>query len=178
AEDTGIDWRLLAAVGYQESHWNPNAVSPTGVRGIMMLTQRTAGMLDINDREDPRQSIVGGAIYLRMLHDRIPDRIPEPDRTWMALAAYNIGWGHLEDARVIAEIRGLDPDHWEDVRSSLPLLTQRQWYSRVRRGYARGWETRSFVDNIRNYYDILLWLTNGEEPDPEPATPALQASLP
>ena len=168
AADTGIDWRLLAAVGYQESHWDPNAVSPTGVRGIMMLTQRTAGMLDINDREDPRQSIIGGAIYLRMLHDRIPDRIPEPDRTWMALAAYNIGWGHLEDARVIAEIRGLDPDNWEDVRSSLPLLTQRQWYARVRRGYARGWQPVHYIDNIQRYYNILQWMTAGEmQPPPD-----------
>ena len=159
AEKVAIDWRLLAAVGYQESHWNPRAVSPTGVRGLMMLTNTTARSLGIEDREDPRQSIDGGARYLRRVLNRIPERIPEPDRTWLAMAAYNIGWGHLEDARIITEIREGDPDRWTDVRESLPLLTQRKWYSRVRHGYARGWAPVHYVDNIRSYYEVLLWLT-------------------
>ncbi|MCC5860787.1 MAG: membrane-bound lytic murein transglycosylase MltF [Gammaproteobacteria bacterium] len=163
ATETGFDWRLLAAVGYQESHWNPKAVSPTGVRGIMMLTQRTANALEIEDRVDPFQSIMGGARYLAQQHARIPDRIPEPDRTWLALAAYNIGWGHLEDARVLTEINGADPDSWADVRDHLPLLTQRQWYSRVRRGFARGWQPVHYVDNIQRYYQVLQWMTAGEQ---------------
>ena len=162
ARETGQDWRLLAAVGYQESHWNPQAVSPTGVRGIMMLTQRTAAALDIEDRLDPYQSIIGGARYLSMMRERIPERINEPDRTWMALAAYNIGWGHLEDARVITEINGGDPDSWDDVRTHLPLLTQRRWHSRVRRGFARGWQPVHYVDNIQRYYSILQWMTASE----------------
>jgi membrane-bound lytic murein transglycosylase F len=163
ARETGFDWRLLAAVGYQESHWNPQAVSRTGVRGIMMLTQRTAQALDIEDRVDPYQSIMGGARYLAMQHARIPERIPEPDRTWLALAAYNIGWGHLEDARILTEIHDANPDSWEDVRRHLPLLTQRQWHSRVRRGYARGWQPVHYVDNVQRFYQILQWMTAGEE---------------
>ncbi len=159
AAKVDMDWRLLAAVAYQESHWNPAAVSPTGVRGLMMLTSTTARSLGIQDREDPRQSIDGGARYLRRVLNRIPERIPEPDRTWLALAAYNVGWGHLEDARIITEIRGGDPDNWAEVRESLPLLTQRKWYTRVRRGYARGWAPVHYVDNIRSYYEVLLWLT-------------------
>ncbi len=162
AQATGQDWQLLAAVGYQESHWNPQAVSPTGVRGIMMLTQRTADALDIEDRIDPYKSIMGGARYLSMMRERIPERISEPDRTWLALAAYNIGWGHLEDARVITEINGGNPDSWDEVRTHLPLLTQRQWYSRVRRGFARGWQPVHYVDNIQRYYSILQWMTASE----------------
>ncbi len=162
ARETGQDWRLLAAVGYQESHWNPQAVSPTGVRGIMMLTQRTADALEIEDRVDPYQSIMGGARYLSMMRERIPERINEPDRTWMALAAYNIGWGHLEDARVITEINDGNPDSWDEVRTHLPLLTQRRWYSRVRRGFARGWQPVHYVDNIQRYYNILQWMTASE----------------
>ena len=104
-----MDWRLLAAVGYQESHWDPEASSYTGVRGIMMLTQRTARQLGLTDRLDPQQSIDGGARYLLRLRNRVPDRIPEPDRTWMALAAYNMGFGHLEDARVLTQKQGGDP---------------------------------------------------------------------
>jgi len=155
---------LLAAVSYQESHWNPQAVSPTGVRGMMMLTNSTAKQMKIADRLDPHQSILGGAKYLQRVKKKIPERIQEPDRTWLALAAYNVGWGHLEDARIIAEIQGLNPDSWRDVKECLPLLTQKQWYKRVKRGYARGWEPVRYVENIRSYLDILKWKTTTSNP--------------
>ena len=166
AEEIGMDWRLLAAIGYQESHWSPEAVSPTGVKGIMMLTEDTARMMGVADREDPEESILGGARYLMRVKGKIPERIPEPDRTWFTLAAYNIGFGHLEDARIITEIQGGDPDDWSAVRANLPLLTQKKWYSRVKRGYARGWAPVHYVDNIRSYYEALMWLTSGEFSDP------------
>ncbi|MEJ2523292.1 MAG: membrane-bound lytic murein transglycosylase MltF [Gammaproteobacteria bacterium] len=159
AEEFGMDWRLLAAMGYQESHWDPHAVSPTGVRGIMMLTNSTAEAMGVADREDPVASIRGGARYYRGIKDRLPGDIAEPDRTWMALAAYNVGLGHLEAARRIAETRDLDPHLWPDVRDSLPLLTQEKWYRRVRSGYARGWEPVRYVDNIRRYLEVLAWIT-------------------
>lgn len=168
---TGFDWRLLAAMAYQESHWNPMAVSPTGVRGLMMLTRTTAGMVGVEDRTDPRQSIDGGADYLANVLKKIPERIPEPDRTWLAIAAYNIGFGHLEDARIITEIQGDDPDSWMAVRQRLPLLGNQQWFERVTRGFARGAEAVAYVDNIRRYYEILSWLTADEMPgEREPAT--------
>jgi len=151
-----IDWKLLAALAYQESRWNPEAVSPTGVRGIMMLTQATSKELGV-DRKNTQQSINGGTQYLARLRKKIPERIAEPDRTWMALAAYNIGFGHLEDARVITQKRGFDPDRWLDVAESLPLLTKKKWYSQTRYGYARGYQPVQYVDNIRSYYDILNW---------------------
>jgi len=160
----GMDWRLLAAVGYQESHWDPEASSFTGVRGIMMLTERTAQQLGLTDRLDPRQSIDGGARYLQRLRGRIPDRIPEPDRTWMALAAYNMGMGHLEDARVLAQKQGGDPDSWQDVQAQLDLLSQEAWYSQTRYGYARGYEARKFVANIQSYYETLVWMDTREHP--------------
>jgi len=155
----GFDWRLLAALSYQESHWDPQAVSPTGVRGMMMLTLRTAEAMGVADREDPEESILGGTRYLRKVLERIPERIPEPDRTWLALAAYNVGFAHLEDARVIAQRRGFDPDRWAHVRENLPLLTQERWYKDTRYGYTRGWEPVRFVDNIRRYYEVLAWIT-------------------
>lgn len=150
-----LDWRLLAAMSYQESYWNPGAISPTGVRGIMMLTEPTARQLGISNLLDPRQSIFGGAAYLRTLIDRIPARIPEPDRSWMALAAYNVGINHLEDARVITQTQGGDPDKWNDVKDRLPLLAKATWYTRARHGYARGYEPVQFVTRIRAYHDIL-----------------------
>ena len=159
AAEHGFDWRLLAAVAYQESHWNPRAVSPTGVRGLMMLTLRTAEAMGVDDREDPEQSIRGGARYLERVFDKIPERIPEPDRTWMALASYNVGYGHLEDARRITQRRDLDPDRWAHVRESLPLLTQERWYKQTRFGYTRGWEPVRFVENVRRYYEVLSWIT-------------------
>jgi membrane-bound lytic murein transglycosylase F len=158
AEAVGVDWRLLAAIGYQESQWDPMATSFTGARGLMMLTEETARLLDIADRTDPRASIFGAARYFARIRSRIPARIPEPDRTWMALAAYNVGLGHLEDARILTQWHGKNPDLWADVREHLPLLTQEKWYTRVKRGYARGWEPVHFVDNIRGYCDILDWV--------------------
>ncbi len=168
----GVDWRLLAAIGYQESHWRPSAVSPTGVRGIMMLTQDTAEYLGIDNRVDPKNSIFGGAEFYARQTERVADSVPEPDRTWMALAAYNVGFFHLKDAQQIAEWRGGNRDAWVDVSEALPLLAQRKWYSRVPYGYARGWEPVLYVNNIRSYYNILKWLTASEEAEKIKTLPA------
>lgn len=159
-----LDWQLLAAQSYQESHWNPKAVSPTGVRGLMMLTQATARQMGVANRTDPRESILGGARYLVMLKAKLPERITEPDRTYLALASYNVGFGHLEDARILTQKGGLNPDRWEDVRKFLPLLAQKKWYRQTRRGYARGWEPVIYVDNIRSYYGILEWAMSDRNP--------------
>ena len=155
-EEYDFDWRLLAAVAYQESHWNPEAVSNTGVKGLMMLTRATAEEMGVDDREDPEQSIKAGAAYLDLMRKRLPERIMEPDRTWMALAAYNIGQGHLEDARRLTQMNGGNPDRWADVRENLPLLSQKEWFDKTRYGYARGGEPVRYVANIRRYYDIML----------------------
>jgi len=157
---TGIDWRLLAAVGYQESHWNPMAVSPTGVRGIMMITQDTMKQLGLSaSRVDAQTSILGGAAYVKQIREMISEQIQEPDRTWMALASYNVGYGHLEDARILAERNGANPDRWVDIKEYLPLLSKRKWYVQTKNGYARGREPVEYVENIRDYYDILMWVT-------------------
>jgi membrane-bound lytic murein transglycosylase F len=156
--DYGLDWRLLAAIGYQESFWDPSAVSPTGVRGLMMLTNTTAEQLGVEDRIDVAQSISGGARYLRSLIDRMPARIRGRDRVWLALAAYNLGIYHLEDARIITEQRGRDPDRWDDVKQSLPLLAQSKWFKKTKYGYARGLEAVRFVTRVRTYYDVLVKL--------------------
>lgn len=163
ARETGFDWQLLAAVGYQESHWDPDAVSPTGVRGLMMLTHPTASEMGISDRRDPAQSIDGGARYLRSIKDRLPEEITGDDRLYMAMAAYNVGLGHLYDARTITETRGGDPNSWEDVRASLPLLQQREWHSQTRHGYARGGEPVIYVRNIRRYYEMIEYVERSRQ---------------
>ena len=152
-----MDWRLLAAISYQESAWNPLAKSRTGVRGMMMLTLPTAKEVGVTNRLDPDQSLRGGARYLTNIKKRLPARIVEPDRTWFALAAYNVGFGHLEDARVITQKRGGNPSSWYDVKQSLPLLTQKKWYSKTRYGYARGYEPVQYVQHIRHYQNVLEW---------------------
>lgn len=167
---TGLDWRLLAAMAYQESHWNPSAVSPTGVRGMMMLTERTAQMMQVSDRNEARESIIGGARYFQRVLSKVPARIAEPDRTWLAVAAYNVGYGHLEDARIITEMQGGDPDSWDEVRKRLPLLSDERWHKRVQRGYARGSEPVTYVDNVRRYYEILLWMAGSQRLTEQPPT--------
>lgn len=153
-----LDWRLIAAVSYQESHWQPDAQSYTGVRGMMMLTEDTARQVGVDNRLDPEQSIRGGASYLASLIERLPESIPHSERVWFALAAYNIGLGHLLDARRITRLRGQDPNAWAEVKANLPLLHQPKWHRKTRYGYARGREAQKFVNNIRQYYQSLQWL--------------------
>ncbi len=160
--ESGLDWRLLAAISYQESHWDPKARSVTGVRGLMMLTRATARFVNVSRRTDPQQSIEGGARYFRYLLDRLPDEVPTPDRIWMTLAAYNLGYGHLQDLRELTRKRGGNPNSWIDVRSNLRLLTQRKWYQQTRYGYARGNEAEVYVGNVRTYLDVLTWMTKQE----------------
>ena len=135
----------------------------------MMLTQDTADYLGIDNREDPGASIAGGAQYYARQTERVADTVGEPDRSWMALAAYNVGFNHIKDARMITEWQGGDPDIWVDISTALPLLAQRKWYSQVPYGYARGWEPVLYVNNIRAYYNILIWLTEQEEQPAEDA---------
>jgi len=174
AEENDLDWRLLAAMSYQESHWNPRAKSFTGVRGMMMLTRRTAKELGVRNRLDPEQSINGGASYLVKLRKRLPESIQEPDRTWMALAAYNVGYGHLTDARILTEKHGGDKNLWLDVKDHLPLLAQKRYYKNTKHGFARGKEPVGYVQNIRRYYDVLVW---NDQPDLDLAFEAANIQL-
>ena len=123
----------------------------------MMLTNATAGELGVRDRTDAAESMRGGARYFRALRDRLPDDIGEPDRTWLALAAYNMGRAHLSDARVLTERLGRDPHYWEDVMETLPLLESPAHYKTLRYGYAQGLQAVRYVQNIRHYYNILRW---------------------
>ncbi|PRB74081.1 membrane-bound lytic murein transglycosylase MltF [Pseudomonas sp. MYb185] len=166
-DQQGLDWRLLAAMAYQESLWDVDARSPTGVRGLMMLTLPTAKFVGVTNRVDPAQSIAGGARYLVWVRDQLPTDIPEPDRTWFALAAYNVGIGHLDDARILTRNNGRDPNRWIDVKDHLPLLSKKQWYSQTRYGYARGGEPVHYVQNIRRYYEILTWVTQPQAETPQ-----------
>lgn len=157
AKKHGMDWRLLAAIAYQESHWNPNAKSPTGVRGMMMLTHNTAKELGVKNRLDLTESLNGGAKYFQKLYKRLPKAITEPDRSWLALASYNVGYGHVQDARKITEFQGGNPNRWADVKNYLPLLENKDWYQYTRFGHARGSEPVSYVQNIRHFNDLLQW---------------------
>jgi membrane-bound lytic murein transglycosylase F len=170
ADEYQLDWHLLAAIAYQESHWNPYARSPTGVRGLMMLTSNTAREMGVDNRLDATQSLRGGARYFKKIKRLLPADIEEPDRTWFTLAAYNIGRGHLEDARVITERQGGDPHLWADVKLRLPLLQRSKYYRNTRHGYARGSEPVTYVQNIRHYYNILAWQDISKNSPPVPVS--------
>ncbi|MFP1743441.1 membrane-bound lytic murein transglycosylase MltF [Lonsdalea quercina] len=160
---TEMDWKLLAAISYQESHWNPLATSPTGVRGLMMLTRNTAESLAVVDRLNPEESIRGGAKYLSLMMQRMPNSIPDDEKIWFALAAYNMGYAHLMDARKLTEKQKGNPDSWADVKMRLPMLSQKRYYQQTANGYARGHEAYNYVENIRRYMISLVgYLTEKE----------------
>lgn len=178
AKECRLDWRLIAAQSYQESHWNPKAESFTGVKGMMMLTLQTVKDLNVTDRLDPWQAISAGAQYLSQLHDRVGGQVPEPDRTYMALAAYNVGWDHLQDARALAVRLGRSANAWHAVRSTLPLLRLKKYYATLPHGYARGNEPVQYVDRIRIYCRILVRETKDAEPEIAPAATATEDHSP
>ncbi|MCW9698759.1 membrane-bound lytic murein transglycosylase MltF [Avibacterium sp. 20-129] len=151
-----LDWRLLAAIAYQESHWNPEATSPTGVRGMMMLTKATAERMKINNRLDAEQSIKAGSEYLHLLLAQMPNTIRQEDRIWFALCAYNMGLGHLLDVRRLTKSLGGDPDNWLDVKKNLPLLAEKRYYTNLKYGYARGYEAYQYIENIRRYMNSIV----------------------
>ena len=155
ARDTGLSWRLLAALGYQESRWRPSAVSPKGAQGVMMLMPITATKMGVKNVFAADENIMGGARYLSYMRERIPKRIHDPDRTWLAIAAYNMGIGHLEDGRIITQMRKKNPDRWSDVRANLHRLSDPVWHTRVKRGYANGRETVQFVERVSQFAAIL-----------------------
>ncbi|WP_187653489.1 membrane-bound lytic murein transglycosylase MltF [Xenorhabdus sp. PB62.4] len=181
-----LDWQLVASIAWQESHWDPQATSPTGVRGLMMLTRPTAEWAGVHDRLDPEESVKGGMSYLHYLMDRLPITIPEDERIWFALAAYNMGYGHVLDVRKLTAVQKGNPDSWLDVKKRLPLLSKKKYYTNTTYGYARGYEAYRYVENIRRYYlslegylqakanrekaerdEILVNTTTISEPQPE-----------
>lgn len=117
----------------------------------MMLTRATAEGLGVKDRLDPEESIAGGSLYLERLMERLPESIPQDERIWFALAAYNMGYGHMLDVRQLTQKQGANPDSWADVKQRLPLLSQKKYYQRLTYGYARGHEAYQYVENIRRY---------------------------
>ena len=170
-----LEWQMVAAVAYQESHWDPNATSPTGVRGMMMLTRDTAERMKVTDRTNVEQSIRAGAEYLQMLVNQVPETVPKEDRIWYALTAYNMGLGHMLDVRRLTKKLGGDPDNWLDVKKNLPLLAEKRHYSSLKYGYARGYEAYHYVENIRRYYNSIMNHLRVEEQKDRSAADAEQA---
>ena len=158
-----IDWRLLAAIAWQESHWDPQATSPTGVRGMMMLTRNTAQSLGLTDRTDAEQSLDGGMRYLQDMMAKVPEAIPKEERIWFALASYNMGYAHMLDAMALTKKQKGNPNSWSDVKQRLPLLSQKPYYSRLKYGYARGHEAYAYVENIRKYHISLVGYLSEQE---------------
>ena len=150
-----FSWELIAAISYQESHWNHKAVSKTKVKGLMMLTKDTASYIGVKNRLDPNQSVYGGVRYLENIFKRLPSSIVGSDRIWMTLAAYNVGLGHLEDARIITQRFGYNPNYWSDVKKHLPLLRLKKFYKKTKYGYARGNEPVKYVKRIQAYLNII-----------------------
>jgi len=173
AKENDFDAALLAAISYQESHWEVDAESFTGVKGLMMLTVSAAQDMDVEDRTDPRQSLEGGIRYLRYMQSKIPDRIEEPHKTLMALAAYNVGYGHLEDARILTQRAGKNPDDWFEIEPFLAKLNNPIIQHELKYGNADGYTAVIYVNNIMTYKQLMNWKINKEMKSTTTATPIL-----
>ncbi|NDY70603.1 membrane-bound lytic murein transglycosylase MltF [Desulfobacter hydrogenophilus] len=151
----GFDWRLIAAIVYQESHFDPEAKSFSNVLGLMQVTEITAKEMGIKNRLDPQQSIRAGIKYLALMYKRFNYIKDESQRLLFALASYNIGYGHVKDAINLAKEEGHDPNTWKGIKATLPLLSKAKYYNQTKYGYARGWEPVQYVERIQTYFDIL-----------------------
>lgn len=154
AREYGFDWRLIAAQMYQESHFRQYARSHAGAYGLMQLTRRTAKSFGVTKLYDPEQNIYAGIQHLRNLHDYF-DIESESDRMDIAMAAYNIGQGHVRDAQKLALKLRMDPNKWSTLKKVLPLLRYRRYYKDTTYGYCRGTEPVAYIKQIKIYYDIL-----------------------
>ena len=155
SEGLDVHWTLIAAISYQESHWDPKAISQTGVRGMMMLTQKTAKEMGIKKRTDPSQSILGGANYFQKTLEKLPETIPKADRMWMALAAYNLGFMNLNKARKLTDKNGRNAESWSDVSEFLPIYLDKKYKNELMKGQNKGKEALEYVERIRLYYETL-----------------------
>lgn len=155
-EKYNIPWELLAAQSYQESHWNPKAKSHTGVRGMMMLTLATAKQVGIKNRLDAKQSIFGGAKYFASIEKRFSNKVKGSNRFAFTLAAYNVGMGHLHDAQTLARKLNKNPYAWSDIKTVLPLLSEKKYYKNLKYGYARGNEPVRYIESIQHYVDLII----------------------
>ena len=153
---TNLDWKLLAAISYQESKWNNNAISPTGVRGLMMLTKNTANMLGVN-RLIPDESIIGASRYLKKLSEKYTE-FSKDTKISMTLGAYNLGPGHISDIIKLSILDNKRIDDWDTLKKYLLKLNKKQFYKQMKYGYARGWEAVQYIENVKQYYDIISFL--------------------
>ena len=156
ADMYNLDWKLLAAISYQESRWNNNAISPTGVKGLMMLTKRTADMLGVN-RLNPTESILGASKYITQLSKKYI-KYNKDTMMSMTLGAYNVGPGHVNDIIKLAMKDNANIENWLTLKKYLLKLHKKQFYKNMKYGYARGWEAVQYIENDKQYYDIISFL--------------------
>jgi membrane-bound lytic murein transglycosylase F len=155
----GFDWRLMAAQAYQESRFDPKAKSWVGARGLFQVMPSTGRELGFANLEDPEAGTHAGILYMHRLVRRIDPRIPFKQRVRFALAAYNVGLGHVLDAQRLAGELGLDPHRWfGHVEKAMLLLAEPRHHSRSRHGYCRGEEPVRYVSEIQNRYDHYVRL--------------------
>ena len=162
SENLDVHWTLIAAISYQESHWNPKAISDTGVRGMMMLTQKTAKEMGIKKRTNAEQSILGGANYFQKNLSRLPEEMPKLDKIWMALASYNLGFVNITLARERTIERGGNPNLWSDVSVYLnEILIER--YANETNEFEKHVQALEYVQRIQLYYQTLSILNREKE---------------
>ena len=160
AEQYGFDWRLITALMFQESRFNPQAESEVGATGLMQLIPTTADLLGVENTEHPETSINAGIRYLDYLRGKFDENLLLEDRMWFALASYNAGYGRVKHGRQLAEEMGLDKNKWFD-NVELAMLQMAKPYVRdgEERRICRCGQTVVYVREIRTRYYNYIRLT-------------------
>ena len=181
ASQYGQDWRLITAQMYQESKFDPEAVSWVGAQGLMQVMPGTGQQLGFTDLHEPREGIHAGVKYMHQLINRFDHNLPMEERIRFALASYNAGYGHVLDARRLAREMGWDPNRWfGHVEQAMRLLSQPDYYERARYGFCRGGQPVHYVKHIQNFYDAYVEILNTTIPAKatQPLSSGFVGSLP
>ncbi len=159
-----FDWRLIVAQMWQESNFNPKAVSPVGAQGLLQVMPRTGEDMGYPPPLfDPEKNVKAGIKYMEWVRNRFKDPLPVSEQLWFTLASYNAGIGHLYDAQRLAEELGLDPNKWFDnVEVAILKLSEPRYFQKARYGYVRGSEPVAYVRKISNLYQAYTNVATGD----------------
>ncbi|MCQ2379340.1 MAG: transporter substrate-binding domain-containing protein [Victivallaceae bacterium] len=163
AKEYGLEWYCVAAVAYKESKFNPDAIGSGDASGIMMVPPEIVAKYGFKNATSPEDSIKIGTMHLAKLYERFADVPILYDRACFTLASWNAGYGHLMDARLLAKKKGLNPNSWNDVKKTFPLLAESEYSKQATHGYCNAAEVIAYVHDVMEQLAAYNYIVDGSE---------------